>query len=219
MNSVAAKNHFMYLAGQSGLEQAGLSEHVDRAIGFGLNAFWNAKPWSFRSTEYSMTITTVAESYDLPTNFAGIRTLRETASQTGGGLVYWPIEEFDRKIPRPTEHQAGYVQIFSMFYNNNDDTWKVKFFPVPSSGTVIKMLILTKNPDSIEKVPEKFNHALAASIERFLYKPGSQARSDAINEYALELQKAEVSDRVHMARLVQRQDDTDQRIIIDRPWL
>ncbi|MDF1546096.1 MAG: hypothetical protein P1R58_13465 [bacterium] len=106
-----------------------------------------------------------------------------------------------------------------MFYDSDSDVWKVKFFPMPSSGTSIEILALTKNPSSIEKVPEKFNHALASAIERFLYRPGSPERIAAMNEYSIELQKAENADRAYMARVTQRQDDVDQRVVIDRPWL
>ena len=70
-----------------------------KAIKAGLKDFWGASNWYFAQDEYALSITSGAESYDLPTKFAGFITIREETSTPGQRLQFYPTAEGSEDLP------------------------------------------------------------------------------------------------------------------------
>lgn len=217
MNNEEIKKELMYLAKQVKLDEEGLQEHVDFCILRGLKEFWNAKPWSFRTREYILTITEEADSYVLPDDFEGIISIKETASQSGRGLIPLFPEEFDRLVPKQSAHQSNYPVWVAFFKNKTDQKWYAKFFPIPVAGYTIPMLIVTSAANDVEQVPDSFSEGLVLAIMKHLYKPGTYQRTEAFKAYQDKILELERGDTPIM-EITERQTESDGQVILRRPW-
>jgi hypothetical protein len=169
------KTDLTYLAKQAGLDMTDLDAHVDFCIATGLAEFWNCYGWTWRTRPYELTITAVAEEYVLPTDFGGIRTVREKTSTAGGTIVYVPKEQFDQQYPRPTAWTDSYPMVCTAYHDRKRANWYIKFMRPPTIGCTIYIDMFTTT-GVVDGVPEGFVSGLFATIEKYLYKPGTPQR-------------------------------------------
>ena len=211
--------YLVYLAKQSGLPDDGLTDHVDRCIDMGLAEFWTARNWSFRTEPYSLSISSESETYDLPSNFDGVRTIREQDSLEGASLKYYTKEAFDNLVAKPTTYGSTYPRIYTIYHDASAQGWKVKFFPVPETGHTMLMDIFVTVPSDVEEIPSGATAALLAIIAKYLYKIGSPERLYATRGAEEEINAAQRNDSPFKGNIDRIEDDTDTQIYVGRPWL
>ena len=222
MTNAEILSYFTFLAKQADLPPDGLDDHLDNCITLGLSDFWNARPWSFRSEPYELNITSEAEQYVLPKNFAGARSVREQDSLEGNDLGYKIKEEFDHIVAHPTAYPSTYPQIYTIYFDNSQTAsqkYYMKFFPVPESGHTMLIDMLTDTPSKISSVPTRGLSALLASIAKYIPKIGSIARREAGFDAEKEIIKLEREDSPFMGKLYKVFDDTDTQLRVTRPWI
>lgn len=205
MTHAELKKDLIYLAKASGLDAPDLDDHVVFCIARGLADFWNACSWSWRTRSEELAITAEQEDYELPGDFSGVRTVRQKDSEHGGPIEFYTKEEFDRDYPAPTSYDAGYPIICTAYKNTTDGKWYIKFIRTPESGTIIYLDMYTTQ-GSVEGVPAGYESGLLASVEKYLYKLGTAARSNAWMQYDIEVKRLERTDtafRGHLTRLLQ----------------
>jgi hypothetical protein len=194
-----------YLANQAKMNVDGLTEHINFCIENGLSDFWNCYGWSWRTRPYSLSITTEAEQYVLPDDFAGIRTVRQKTSTYGGEVVYMAKEQFDREYPKATDYTSGYPQLCTTYYDKDNEAWYIKFMRVPEVGTTVYIDMYTTT-SAIEDVPDGFESGLMASVEKYLYPLGSAERFSAQKNYREEVSRLKATDspfRGHLTQMLQ----------------
>lgn len=197
----------MYLAKQSGLDQVDLDTHVQFCINRGINDFWNSYGWTWATRDYELEITSEDERYELPSDFQAVRTVRQKASYYGGPVTYLSKEQFDREFPKPTAWIAGYPQVCTVYGDRKDEKQYIKFARVPESSTTIYIDMYT-TAGSVEAVPEGFGSGLILSIEKYLYKVGTNARFQAQQIYDVEVRRLHAVDsqyRGHITSLLAAQ--------------
>jgi hypothetical protein len=205
MTKTVLEKELKYLALQAGLNPDGLDAHIDYCVDRGLADFWNAYGWSWRTRPHELSISSEAEQYELPDDFAGVRTARQKASTYGGEVVYIPLEEFHRDYPRPTAHDSGYPIECTAYCDSDDDKWYMKFFPMPEVSTTIYLELYT-TLGAVDSVPEGFESGLHVSCEKYLFKNGTIERAQSWKAYDREVKRLQRTDspfRGHLTRILQ----------------
>ena len=201
--------YLKYLASQGALDQTGLSEHIAFCKSRGLNDFWCAAPWSWTTRPVEMTIgatsgvgTLTGEGYELPDDFRGIRSVRHRETIYGGAIEYYPPEQFNRQWPNPAGYTASSPILCTSFYDREEGLWYLAFNRPPESGTVIYIDMYT-TVGKVDTVPDGFESGLMASIERYLYKPGSNERFSAQAFFEREVVRLQAIDSPFLGHLTQ----------------
>lgn len=218
MTKEQIRQYFKYLAKQAGLPDDGLDEHINGVIDMGLTSFCNKRAWDFLSKQYEMT-TTSSESHSLPTDFAGVRTVKERTSTEGFNLLYLPLEEFNYYIPQSTSIGEGNPRAFTVYYDSNAGRWKAKFAPKATSGITIYWDYIMKTPGNVDIVPETHVDGLLKAIGSHLYKVGTQERLAAIAEYEAEIERLERRDHIYKGAPFRVFDVTDNTYETGWPWM
>jgi len=193
MTAAALKEDLQYLAKQGGLTDPGLDKHISFCTNTGLGDFWNSYPWSWASRPHELSITSKLEDYVLPNDFAGVRTVREKSSAHGGVITFKKKETFDREYPHTTSFNVGYPLIYTVYYDNKNQKWFMKFASIPENGYTIYLDMYTTK-STIESVPPGAESGLYASIEKYLYKLGTAARQAAQQYYLTETKRLQRAD-------------------------
>lgn len=211
MTDKAFKAYLSYLAKQMGLDLDGLDAHISTSADLALADFWNAKSWSCRTRQYELPTTGAAEE-TLPVDFEGFRTVRDKASAEGQDLVYKTKEEFDHLFPKPTAGPTTFTEMFTIFWDGASSVkrWKLKLFPIPSSGTVIYFDMYTSKPQSVASIPSKLLSGLILAAHRYITLPGTVASQDAWFKYEPEMNRLERLDGPFKGRMFRALDDTSQ---------
>jgi hypothetical protein len=212
-----AQDYFSFLAKQSGLTDDGLPDHINRCIALGLKDLWCAKDWRFKSDEYSLTIGEQTDEYELPSEFEGVVSVRETASISGKQLEYVTPEEFDLRFPKPSTFTSGNPQAYTVIYKATNRKYYIKIVRYPSDQT-IHMTILTSVPKAITQLPEKASACLYAAVEKYLHKMGSRERILARAAFHDEVLKLEVIDSPFVGKIFKFLDSSDTEIRTKRSW-
>ena len=188
MTRTDLKTELLFLAQQSGIVSDNLDTHVEYCINRGLASFWNAHGWTWSTRPYTLSITSEAESYALPDDFRGIRTVRHKDSDYGGAIIYVPKERFDREIPYPTASSSDRPVACTVYTDRKAKKNYIQFFPVPEAADTIYIEMYTTDGD-VDSVPQGFESGLQLDIERFLYQLGTPARFDAQRSFHDELKR------------------------------
>lgn len=189
MTNDELKTDLVFLVKQSGItaDQNELDTHVDFAIRRGVNDFWCAAPWSFSTRTHELTITSNAtDKHELPDDCRGIASVRHKEDTYGGPIDYYTKQRFDREFPAPLGYDVDTPIICTSYYDRDDKVSYMQFNRPPTIGMVVYLEIFTTVGD-VEAVPDGYESGVMASIERFLYKLGSQERYAAQSYYIKEL--------------------------------
>lgn len=213
------KEHFAGLLNSAGIEIADIGNHIDRAIGLGMEDCWGAWSWSFKSKPYEFAISSSAESYTLPIDFDSIKTIREKTSLRGMRLIFKPKEDFDKLVPRQTSYSTDTPQIFTIFRDAGTNMWEIAFFPQPDSAMTLYMDYLTEAPTDISSFPARATGALMAYIAKHCFPYGTPGRVQAEALAERETEKLKVKDCVDGSRFTVFASSNDNYITTDRPWL
>ena len=163
MNAVNLNKYLTYQAKLLEMETTDIAEYLEFVIDSGMNDLWNKENWSFRSRSYTL-VTDGTGTYQMPEDFEGVISVRETGSQNGNDLDIYTKEEYDSMITKPSAHAAGYPQAMCFYYNSNEGRWYADVFPTPTGTMNIEMQIATNLPPSIEAFPEKSEAALQIRV-------------------------------------------------------
>lgn len=212
------KDYFKYLGLQSQMTADGLDAHVANCLRRGMQSLWYARPWTFTQQDYSLTISSTAETTDLPDSCHGVITVREKASLDGKDLVYYPKQEFDRLVPKPGAFSADYPQAYTVYWDAATKKSKFACFPY-STATPLYMRIVTKFSGQIADIPDRAHDALIACISYLMYPLGTAERLNAQQEKFRELQKLEQEDSPYRGGIVHIFDDADQQIERGLVWI
>ena len=172
-------------------------DHATRAIQAGHDAFWGANNWQFKSAEATLTITSSAESYDLPDDFESLRSLRADETSRGLRLQFLSKPEFDRAFPKQTAYSTGKPQVITVFQDLNDNgRWKASFFPRPDGAMTLPYTyyrVPAPASDLGDNIPSKFKSGMEAFILwKLLLGP---QRTLAYQEAMSELKRLEVANK------------------------
>lgn len=218
MTNATLKTHFTDLLAAENLTFPNVAQHVDRAVKIGLEDFWGAYDWSFRSADVELAITTTAESYDLADEFAGFRSVREKTSTQGADLIYKTKEDFDMLLPRPDVHAAGTPKWFTVFRDQENDKWKISFHPRPSAAMTIYIDQVLIAPRKVDAIPGDFVSGLMAFIAKHIYPYGHIGRLNAGKEAIVELVRLRQIDKVDKSHITVMFDDTREQSTFRYSW-
>ena len=188
-----------------------LSEKVDSVIQIGLEAFWNAYPWSWRCKQGEIPITSSVESYDLPKDFAKIKVVRDKSPYNGRKLRFLPLELFRDRFPRPDYIAATDPRWYTIIKPATGDVWKIHFFPFPTARTIY-VDYLTDTPPTIDKVPGESIDCLSLLCESKLHASGSDASLNSRKVYIGELQRLQVNDGPYGGFDAEMKDEDDSEM-------
>lgn len=221
MTRSKAKAYLMNMSRVSGIkfdDVTDLDALVDTAIDLGLSELWNARSWSWRTKTTSIDTSTSAVSYDLPSDFDGVKSVKEDTSLTGQPMFYLPKEEFDAHFPRPGAYGSDYPSHYTIWYEEDENRWKIAFFPLPSISN-IDIVIFTTAPGAIDNIPGKAQGALLVCMEQYLYPSATTERKRAAEAYGEKLKQLETADSPFKGDIYKIHDDTDTNIRRYRPWI
>lgn len=198
------------------IELDSVQEYVSDAVNSGRNRFWGANNWTFKQRVATLSLDTSAESYDLPQDFQGMKTLREQNSNSGLRLKYFPREEFDRMVPKLSAFQTGYPQIYTIFGATSGQR-KIRFYPQPTAQD-LDMLYYCLAPTDTSAIPDSHQSGVKAAIAVDIYLPGMRGFESAYNEFIAEIKRLQIVDKSDMSDYTKYQDDTDRTITETLPW-
>lgn len=150
------------------LDASDLVGLADNAISLGFPEFWESRPWSFRTKVYSLIIAAAADSFNLPSDFAQYRSVKEGKSTNGAQLRFLHYEEFEYRHPRLDTVADGIPIVFTVYRDLSANLYKIKFFPRPMAQT-ITLVYLSQCPASVSIVPANAYMALRVICESYLY--------------------------------------------------
>lgn len=190
-------DHFVgILNADKGVEIADITKHVLRAIDAGLQMFWAASNWSFKESEYSLSLSATADDYDLPDDFDSFRVVWEEETSYGYKLQHFARERFVEMMPKLSAHSTGTPRMFTIYRDEGAGAWKISFYPRTAGSETIKIayyLTTTTEPDNI---PDKAQSALEACIAFKVYPPGHPSKQGTYAEALDEIHRLERIDRV-----------------------
>jgi len=219
MTSAELKRYVKYLAIQSGFPMENIDDHVDVIISLGVEAFWEARPWSFRSRQYTMT-TGSDKAVALPDDFAGFRSVQERTSSTGWDLEYYIKEEYDSVNPDRLLFGEGSPRMFTVYYDKTNDKWYALFAPHPVSGTSIYWDMLTKWDGGLNAIPGGlYTLGVLSAIGYCLYPVGSPQRMAAYGEFRQILKDIEPEDTPFKGRLFRWKTESETAVDTSWPWV
>ena len=195
-----------------------MSEHADRAIAVGIAEFWGAYPWTFRNSDTTLTISSSAEEYNLPSDFDSIVSLREQDSSNGLKLSRKIKEDFDELAPKLSAHATGNPQIYTI-YRDSDNKTKIAFFPQPSSSTTYYITYHREAPSALSGIPTKMHGGVLNFAAKHAYPFGSQGRSAAASMALVELGRLIKTDKLGSASITMMNDDTSDQVIRNYEWV
>lgn len=166
-----------------------IDAYVNRAIQAGLQDFWSAWQWPFKSKTYELSITAQSEYYALPDDFDSMISVREKNSNTGLKVFYKSKSEFDLLVPKETVDSAGNPEMYTVYWDGNNK--RISFYPRPTNQTLY-LYYNTTPPASVEKVPEIGQACLESFIAKHVYPHGHPGRRDALIEAENEMKKLQV---------------------------
>lgn len=166
MTRATLKEYLRTEAVLSGVDPADVEDRVNTAIDIGLEDFWGSWDWYFKTKEATFTVTTTADNYALPDDFGGLIQMVEQASSNGGELVYKDKEEFDRLVPLPSSESSDTPTIFTVY--QDDDSWRVAFFPRPNTTMNFNLYYVMDNPASVDTIPKQFTGGLVITCAKYI---------------------------------------------------
>lgn len=216
MTKTELVTYLSFKAEQLKLTTQNMSATLGTVVDLSLESFWHAFPWSWRSKQYSLVITTEAELYSLPDDFAQIRIVRDKVPSGGRKLRYLPLEKFRERFPKPTAITASDPRFYSILELTDSNTKKILFFPIPTARTLYLEYIV-KAPATIDKIPEKALDGLRLLAESMLHISGSAANSQARMAYMDELYRLQAADSPYGALDSEMLDDSDDERVEGTP--
>lgn len=192
-----------------------MDNYVKNAIKSGLQQFWGAKSWSFKVATTTISITSAADSYDLPDDFDSAVSIKEKNSIRGFKLIHMNKEQFDELIPKPAVWDSDFPLVYTIYHVDSDDDagkFVISIYPRPSSLTLDLAYNKTTN-DNVKVVPDKFQSGVEACIASHIFLPGFNQRTVAYNEARAEIRRLEVQDNLDRSNLVKHliEDSTPPR--------
>ena len=218
MDVVTLKKYFATEAKLAGLESAQLDERIDAAIEIGLADFWGYWDWKFKLRLDTFTVSTTADSYNLPLQFGGLKSIRETTSTNGQKLWFLEKEEFDRLVPKPSAWTSGTPQYYTLTFDINSPGPKISFYPRPSGSMTFQLLMYQNTPGSVQDIPPEFAGGLVSVIAKYVYPIGSEGRARAELEAFHRLEKLKTQDKQNKGKIFRftSADDEPERTL---PWV
>ena len=213
------KDHLEAIAKADALPIEDLGEHAKRSALLGLQEVWGAHDWNFRCVDVNFTLTSSADSYDLPDNFDQMRSIREQGSSTGQALAYYIKDDFDALLPKPSAMSTGTPVAYTVFQDGDDSTWKVSFLPKPSGAMTLPMTYLAKAPSDTSNMPTKFHGGVMAFGAKHLYPYSHLGRKQAYGEAKSELADLKRIDQLNVGRVTEMPDETDQGFKAKYEWV
>lgn len=219
IDNKTAVNYATNLLSLEKIEPSDRDGYIGSAIKLAMVTLWSAWDWSFKFKDTTLSITTSVESYDLPDDFAGIRTIRERTTTSGARLFYLPKEEFDRLIPNQTVIAEGTPQYFTIFRDNENDIWKISFFPRPGSAMTLYIDYATVSLSNIDTLPEVAEPAFWACFKNELYPASHVGKNTAMIEKRTEIEELKKHDKVDASRFVVMLDESATPSVQSWTWL
>lgn len=213
------KRYSALLAVDESIKLDDVDSYVRTGVELGLSTFWGVLPWSFKTYEYTLTLTAAAESYALPDDTEAVQDVREEETNTGYKLRFLIKEDFDEMVPRLAHHNNNTPQLYTLYYDTDKQKMYIKFWPPAGGSESFYMTILRRTPADCSLVPGKYEGALDAFIAKFVYPHGHPGHASAVATAEMELRKAHVADKQKFSRMTQMGTEDDRQFIFDRPWL
>ena len=182
--------------------------YVNGAIDAGIKQFWGANNWTFKEAYDPLVLGSSAESYDVPDDFEGIKSARETTSNRGLRLRYIPKEKYDSILPKLSTITATNPVYWTMYTDGSSKRKKIQFLP-QSTAQTIEIIYLRTTPEEPTQIPDKFQSGLMAAIAWHIY-PHTEARlrQQAYDDFIKELKRLQVIDKYDMSEYNEMGDDT-----------
>lgn len=208
--------HLTNMATLAGVPASDVQKIADNAREIGFLEFWNCRPWTFRTVEYTLVITAAADEYVLPDDFRAIRSVREKETLDGYQLRYMGKEEFDYNFPKQEALHSDKPRIYTVYRKNGK--FYIKLAPRPSAMSVY-IDYLGGTPGDILSVPDEAAGALVAVCEKYIYPAKSAGRVDAAKIAQVEIADLENREGVFGGTIFKFFDDTDYIVDTTRPWI
>jgi len=189
---------------------------VEAAISLGISDVWYAFPWHFTCREFSLTVDSTAESYELPRDLGAVLSVREVDSLRDRAPAYFPKEEFDFRVPRTDVVTTGSPDIYTLFHNNG--RFYISFVPRPEPSTEFKIYAQTRPPEDIDGVAPEAHAAVDAAVQKHMFPVGSNEYGAAHYMYRKEIEQLQRIDRLNRPALTQMYVDNTENIGVFRPW-
>ena len=210
-------SHFINMLSVGDLAIDDVSAHVKRAITMGIEDLWSSWDWTFKSKEITLSITSQADTHDLPSDFESFKSFREQASLEGRGLAYKIKEQFDREVPKPSAFTGGEPQMFTVFYDNTTRLWKISLFPSPSSLTLYGTILITP-PNDVGSLPKRATAALIPTIAKYALPYGHPGQAAAVQTSEFEIEKLKRLDHADTSMLQVMLDGTGDTTEVNLEW-
>ena len=202
------------------LDKATDVDFIKRAISLGMKTFWGRTNWYFKNVEYTLTIPADndAETFDLPDIFESLRVMKEETSTAGGKVIFRTKEQFEREMPKLSNHSQGTPRIGTIYKEYNNDKWKIKFWPQPSGGEEIKISMYITTPTNLAQIPDRFWDILVADCVKHCYPYAHTGRSQAEQIAEYHYRRLLSANKVSMGDQPKIYDETDLQVTMDRAY-
>lgn len=201
--------NLMALAAGLKVEGQDLTKLVNKAVAAGLPEFWEKRPWSFRTKiNAAFALSGLTDTYDLPSDFAQYRWVKEQQSTDGRQLRFLSPEEFEYRYPRLDVVEAGTPEVFTCYSDPTTPKWIFKCFPRATAQN-LTLAYLTVSPEDATGVPSNANNALRLTCEKYLYPAFSDKYAGAVQAEQQAISDLEQYDTPNGAALFKIFDDTD----------
>ena len=211
------KDHLEAMGKADSLAFPDMTAHVARSARLGLNGFWGAHDWTFRCDSVELSLTSSAESYELPENFDQVRSIREKTTNSGLNLTYYIKNDFDMLLPKPGAVSTGTPAAFTIFRDNNK--WYVSFLPKPSGAITLYLDFTMTPPSGLDPIPEKFHDGVLAWAFKNFFPFSHRSRPQAYVEARTELERLEKIDQLNVGRLTHFPDGTEEALDFQYSWV
>ena len=180
---------------------------VESAIESGRDEFWGAVPWAFKEKHVTITTTESTETVDLPDDFEGIVSVIEKSSNTGFKLQKYADDEYDRLIPDSTSLNEGTPSIYKVYYDREENLWRLALYPTPSAAISLYLTYHTMSESGA--IPQKYIGGLVAGIAQYLYVPGTPSWAGAHNAFLSQVERLKQVDNPDVGSVTRILDSSD----------
>lgn len=215
----ALKDYLTGMLAASKIEYPNIGHVLDVAIPMGIAEFWGLHTWNDRMKTGSLSITSTADAYDLPSDFDSIVDAKENDTTVGLKLRRLIKEDFDKQFPKLSYNGTGNPRFYSIYKDNG--VWKVTFAPRPESGMTIYFKYHKTAPNSLSMLPSKLNACCVAFIFKNCLPLLNANRATAHQQALSELELAKNSDKESSADMTEMptEDVGVYGVKGDAPWL
>lgn len=211
MTNIELEKYFKRLA-KVYLKEKGtdMNKLVDSALVSGREDFWGAVPWVFKEKHTTVTCTISQDYVDMPDDFEGLVSVIERDTNSGFKLQKYGADEFDRLVPYSTGQSENTPDIYKVYFDGEDEVWRLALYPTPSAATVLYLTYHTIEQGGV--IPTKYIGGLTAGIAQYLFMPGSMEWNGAYNAFISQINRLKQVDTADIEGISRFQDAGDEPV-------